>query len=203
MAQATGFLDVEIFDGARLGVSDDYLSLPLKTQALCRYARDMGYERLLKIDDDGYIRVDKLTIPTADYAGARNVPNDYGWNGELARPSSPAGTHPYSYANGGAYWLSSRCIHIISEANITDWAEDRWVGNTLGRVGTELVEIPGYKSVGPCNLPPFLTPETVILMQIPNPEDLLTCHSSTWDYVFRPKPVVTRQVFLRGPRRHR
>lgn len=188
IAKFKGF-NVEIFDGNRLGVSDDYLELPAKTQAICRWATANDYQRLLKIDDDGYIRMDKFSISTVDYGGVRNAPNDYGYNGIPNVPANIDGTHAFPYSSGGAYWLSSRCINIVAEAEITDWAEDRWVGNTLGRAGIEVSILPGYKNVVG-TIDNFLTSDSIVLMQIQEPNDIKKCHTSNFNNIIKPFPQI-------------
>ena len=114
--------DVRFFDGKTLGVPDDYDALARKTEALCRYALDAGYDRLLKIDDDGWINFRKFKVVEADYAGIRNA----------------------NYASGGAYWLSRRSMEIIVRGGIDDIAEDRGVGKRLAQHGIPLTELPDY-----------------------------------------------------------
>ena len=43
-----------------LDVPDDYNSVSYKVQAICKWALDAGYERLIKIDDDIFCYVDRL-----------------------------------------------------------------------------------------------------------------------------------------------
>ena len=51
-------------------------------------------------------------------------------------PAKPKGTYPYNYAAGGAYWLSRKAMTIVADAQPNgDWAEDRFVGDTLGSMG--------------------------------------------------------------------
>ena len=142
-AIAAGF-DVEVFDGERLGVPDDYLSLPLKTKALCKWAADRGYKRLLKLDDDAYIRVANFHTVFDDYAGIFILKNDCGLRNKDIK-DFPNGTCPFPYASGGGYWLSERSMKILIDAPFySDWAEDRWVGQTLGRAGIFVTVLPNY-----------------------------------------------------------
>jgi hypothetical protein len=115
--------DVQFFDGARLNVPDDYLSLPFKTRAICAYAREAGYRNLLKVDDDTYVRPKKLVVPSVDYAGRVN-----GW-----------------FCSGGAYWLSERAIGLVADAETSSQAnEDMWVGNVLKSHGIDPVSVPNF-----------------------------------------------------------
>jgi hypothetical protein len=109
------------FDGPDLGVGDDYASLPRKTEALCKWALARGHDRILKIDDDGYINWKKFSVVEADYAGIRK---------------------PGDYASGGAYWLSRRSMEIVARYGINDEAEDRGVGKLLAEHGIRLTDIP-------------------------------------------------------------
>ncbi len=139
-AIAAGY-DVGVFDGNKLGVSDDYFSLPDKTKALCRYALRHGYSSLLKIDDDSYVRVSNFKPVTDDYAGIWTKPYDGGTSHPPGRPAMPAGTFPHPYAAGPAYWLSARAMQLVANAPITDWAEDRWVGHVLAEHGVMLTDL--------------------------------------------------------------
>jgi hypothetical protein len=134
---------VEIFDGDRLAVPDDYLSLPLKTQSLCRWALDHGYKHLLKLDDDAYLKITRFTTVIEDYAGMWIPKNDMGMP-KLDIVPLPRGTTKFDYASGGGYWLSERSMKIIAAAPINDWAEDRWVGQILGATGIFFKTIPDY-----------------------------------------------------------
>ncbi len=143
-AVAAGYV-VEVFDGPRLGVPDDYGHLVEKTRAICGWAREHGHTRMLKVDDDTWVNVPQLIVPAADYAGYRFGAGDFG-SERAGTPDMPPGTNPASYAMGGGYWLSEDAMRALAEAPLTaDWAEDRWVGNTLARVGIELTDLPGYK----------------------------------------------------------
>ncbi len=54
------------------------------------------------------------------------------------------GTCKFDYASGGAYWLSEYSMKIVANAEINDWAEDRWVGQILGTQGILLQRHPDY-----------------------------------------------------------
>lgn len=164
-AVAAGY-HVQIFDGERLGVPDDYYSLIQKTQAVCQWAINHGYERLLKVDDDCCIRVDHLHPTNFDYAGIVVAANDCGSIIPPGVPPKPKGTYPYNYASGGAYWLSRKAMAIIADAEPNgDWAEDRFVGNTLARHGIFVQRISDYAWVTSDRVPPRWT----VLTQIPTP----------------------------------
>lgn len=103
---------------------DDYLSLPLKTWFMCRYALDSGADFLFKCDDDTYVHVERLLAKLEeghDYTGY-----DVG---------TPQGILPY--ASGGAgYILSRKAMRwVVSRPYVcrsrADTFEDLYVGNML------------------------------------------------------------------------
>lgn len=160
-------LRVQMFDGARLGVPDDYAGLPQKTQALCRWALDNGYDRLLKIDDDAFVNVEVFEDVYADYAGIRIQANDMGSH-RLGIPNAARKTYPLDYASGGAYWLSARSMQIVADEPLgADWAEDRWVGHTLAKHGIGFTELPDYGLVWLNPLTHFVGGNYTVVTQIP------------------------------------
>ena len=140
-ARALGW-DVQEFDGQRLGVKDDYYHLSQKTQGICKYAVRENYDALMKLDDDTYIDIEKFTPPLAEYAGIFQKANDYGTKLIL---DWPAGTFPFPYASGGAYWMTRAAFTVIANApEHIEWAEDRWVGNTLAKSGIFITPDPQF-----------------------------------------------------------
>lgn len=109
-------------DTVQLDVEDDYPSLPLKIQAMAAWAE--GYEYMFKTDDDCYLvpeLLKQLTVAPYHYVG---------------RFRPPSGGYPAWYASGFAYWLSAPAMSALAAAKWNgDWAEDRWVGNTLAHHG--------------------------------------------------------------------
>lgn len=176
MAQARGF-DVQVFDGNRLGVRDDYESLPYKTQALFRWGVQNGVDRMVKIDDDSYPNMRRFEIPDVDYGGQLTPPSDDG-SGRAGAGRAPAGTHPFPYAGGGAYVVSRRAMEVLAAAPINDWAEDRWVGNTLARNGIQLTPLLGWVFVNwGHRTDEYFHPSNVVIMQIPSVGDMRRCHA--------------------------
>ena len=51
------------FTGPMLGVPDNYYGLSQKTRAICRYARERDFDWLVKLDDDVFVRAERLRIP--------------------------------------------------------------------------------------------------------------------------------------------
>lgn len=187
--QAAGY-DVQIFDGERLSVPDDYLSLPHKTRALCNYAVQQGYKHMLKIDDDGYIRASLFQVIKSDYAGIRIRANDCGLP-QMNITAFPKGTIKFDYASGGAYWLSELAMcFVVNAPPCDDWAEDRWVGQTLGRAGIALTplrySIPTLWDRGTGTWNPTMPPgwtlrcrDSAVVTQLPSTTEVYTLHSCT------------------------
>jgi|SRR5271157_5123812 len=128
----TGWADVRFFygRGARrdplpdevfLDCRDDYEGLPEKVRAVHAWSLEHGYEHTFKCDDDTFLYLDVL-------GGSGYQSHDY-----TGRERVASGGYPATYASGGAgYWLSARASKIIAGSPMTDdWAEDRWVANTL------------------------------------------------------------------------
>lgn len=158
--------DVQFFNGKRLDVPDDYLSLPMKTRALCQWALDHNYKHMLKVDDDAYIWLNRFVVIKNDYAGILRDPNDFGRT-DLDIPDKPKGTYKYSYAAGGACWLSARSMKIIAGTPTgADWAEDRFVGNTLAKEGIKAIEVNEYKVAYPPPILQHVMRNPTILVQI-------------------------------------
>jgi hypothetical protein len=111
-------------DEVFLDVPDDYGRFPLKVQAMRRWARDHGYDFLLKLDDDVYLRPERALasgFEKSDYIG---------------RLRGPSGGFPAPYCSGFAYWLSRRAIDAICDLPWNgDTAEDRFTGNSLLEAG--------------------------------------------------------------------
>lgn len=120
-------------DEVMLDVSDRYIDLPGKVQAMFKWALDNGYDYVLKCDDDVFIYPDRLLErfdPALDYTG---FVSDRG-------PDN-------IYCCGAAYWLSKRAMEVIVAAPWThgivdspngcetDTAEDRWVGYQIRIAG--------------------------------------------------------------------
>ncbi|HZF08558.1 MAG TPA: hypothetical protein VFE33_07205 [Thermoanaerobaculia bacterium] len=107
-----------------LDVPDDYRHFTLKVQAMRRWAYDRGYEAVCKIDDDCYVRPERLlaAVPVGlDYVG---------------RTRGPSGNKPARYNSGFCYWMSRRAIEALLDVPWDrDVAEDRWAANELRKQG--------------------------------------------------------------------
>jgi Galactosyltransferase len=110
-----------------LSCRDDYKSLPSKTLELIRWALANEYEYILKLDDDVYVRPERLHVPTDDYVG-----HAYG--------------HKH-YCSGAAYWLSATAMSAILRTRkfFIHTAEDYCVGHALERAGITLTEDHRYR----------------------------------------------------------
>jgi hypothetical protein len=116
--------DIVFFTGEILGVPDSYEDLPIKVQAICKWALDRNYDFMLKVDSDTFVWVDRILgsgFEQHEYSGYCN----------------PKVAAKDNYASGGAgYWLSKRAMQIVAEASLTsDTCEDRWVGRVLYDAG--------------------------------------------------------------------
>jgi len=81
----------------------------------------------------------------------------------------PRGTYPHNYANGGAYWMSESTMRVIADAPFTgDWAEDRWVGNTLAKHGIKPTPLHGYELVLWKSLDECKKDRPIVLSNVPD-----------------------------------
>ncbi len=199
--------DVRAFTGEDLGVPDDYISLPLKTRAVCKWALGHGYKEMLKTDDDSCLNAKNLKPVQEDYAaGLICPPNDLGMPSRGC-PSLPRGMTKFSYGSGGGYWLSERSIRLVADAPPSnDWAEDRWVGQVLGKAGIKLHKLdnrltPPWLNSRHQSVPYYtlITPQTVAVEQVPGGADgLLECHEIMTGA--RPQPAFIPPPPLLPPR---
>jgi hypothetical protein len=111
------------FTGDMLGVPDDYLSLPQKTKAICKEAKNYMYDFMLVCDTDTY-----LSVPRFLASGFEN----YDYTGFVQT------WLPVPYCSGPSYCLSKKSIQTLVETNwkqfeVKDHAtdEDVMVGSVL------------------------------------------------------------------------
>jgi len=119
--------DIVFFDGETLGVGDSYEELPIKVQAICKWALEKVYDFLFKCDSDTYVWLDRLLasgFERHNYSGYTN-------------PNFPDSEN---YCSGGAgYWLSAKAMEVIAGATLpADTCEDRVVGRLLYDAGIKL-----------------------------------------------------------------
>lgn len=114
-------------DEVILDVDDGYNALPAKTQGICKWALEAGYDFACFLDDDVYARPERLLnsgFASGDYIG------------RLRGASGQPDLTPAPYASGFCYWLSKKSMKIIAETHPNgEVAEDRFVGNTLHKHG--------------------------------------------------------------------
>jgi len=103
-----------------LNVPDDYYHSYLKIRGIINYTLSHGYDRLLKIDDDVYAYWDRLM--------------EEGLVGDYSGGGGPR-FHGSVYCAGFTYWLSRHAMEILQGSPAGEWAEDRWVGETLFKRG--------------------------------------------------------------------
>lgn len=96
-----------------------------KTEALCRYAFEHGYDYVLKCDDDTYVR--PVLLLESDF-------ENYDYVGRLESHYA-ADIGFYKFANGGAgYWLSREAMKLINQHGLNLVPiEDYAVGQLLAR----------------------------------------------------------------------
>jgi hypothetical protein len=107
---------------------DDYASLPQKTYAIVRYALERNYERLIKVDDDTFLRLpEALEL----LAGADCVSH---------RRDNPPHNQFIAYPQGGCYSLSRHAmVAVLASPDLfTTGLEDAAVGRALQRHGIML-----------------------------------------------------------------
>src|ERR1700676_3278116 len=112
-------------DEVILDCLDGYHYLSQKTQMIRRWALENGYSYLWKIDDDVYLRPERLL---ADF---RNL--DY-----VGRLRGCSGGSPGPYCSGFTYGLSKKSLELLAPldwAMNDDFSEDRWTGNKLLSLG--------------------------------------------------------------------
>ena len=102
-------------DTVQLDVPDDYHSLPVKVQAMFRWADERKYDFVMKTDDDVLVHPDRLLQqirPRTEYMGHSNG----------------------RYASGFAYVVSQQAVATIARAVWdNDPSEDKWVGGVLSK----------------------------------------------------------------------
>jgi hypothetical protein len=120
-------------DEVILDCPDGYQYLTHKTQLMRRWAIAQDYDRVIKADDDCYLRPERL---------AKVAPLDY-----IGRLRGPSGNYPAPYCSGFCYVLSRRALEALAPIewqSDDDFAEDRWTGNQLLRLAIAPVNDPHF-----------------------------------------------------------
>lgn len=118
-----------------LDVPDDYINLPFKTKAICKWSVEKKYDYTFLCDTDTFL-IPKLLMQSGfekyDYSGQFGSAHPVG---EKFDYSDPHGNYPdcYPWTSGGVgYFLSERAARIVTTCTPDVWAEDLWVGQCLG-----------------------------------------------------------------------
>lgn len=141
--------DVQFFLGQGQTLCGDEIALPVpdgpyevlpgKTQAICQWALEHGYDFMLKCDDDTYVRPERLLeagFEAHDYVG------------RVRGPSGDISICPAPYCSGFAYWLSAKAMKVVADAKLYgDDAEDRFVANVLLPAGIKPVHDERFRVV--------------------------------------------------------
>jgi hypothetical protein len=132
-----GLGGINATDEVSLNVDDGYLSLPEKTQAMCKWALDHNFDYMYKCDTDTLVSPANLALSfhEFDYMGGENADNVSFFH------------EPVSFASGGAgYWLSRKAMEIVvNSIKPPTNAEDVFVAWALKGEGISPVWHPGYK----------------------------------------------------------
>lgn len=130
-------------DETALGAPDDNMSRAWKVRDICQWAVGKTYEHIHFVDIDTKVDADALlgsNFERADYQGIFNRPLDDG-TFEITTVDPRGVTHHhhqcYPWASGAlGYALSRPAFMTIAESypNASEWAEDMWVGQVLGRL---------------------------------------------------------------------
>jgi hypothetical protein len=106
-------------DEVVLHVPDDLVHLAYKGRAAWLWALNTGYDYVFNCAQDTYIDIERLMhsgFEAHDFIGMTYDSN-----------RCPQG--------GAGYWLSRRCLEILSTAHVDFWADDGWAGFTLPKHG--------------------------------------------------------------------
>ena len=118
-------------DVVELDCNDKYEGLPEKVRAIARWAISHDYDFMLKCDDDVVLK--PAALLTSGYEK-----HDY-----IGRANRPP--QPYVVPMGFNYWLSKRCMEIISKAELPgNFDDEKWVAKNLWDHGIVLVDDQRY-----------------------------------------------------------
>lgn len=123
-------------DEVVLDCDDAYRGLACKVQEACRWALAHGYEYLFKVDDDTYVRPERVM---------RSGFEKYDYVGRLLGPTDQY--HQVRYARGGTgYYVSRKVMQVLADAPTPnpdiprDYAEDSWVGRITLEAGFDCID---------------------------------------------------------------
>jgi hypothetical protein len=126
--KALPFDYVPKLDEIVLHVPDDLVHLAYKARLAWYWALTHGYDYVFNCAQDTYVDVRRLMrsgFEEHDFIGMTYDEN-----------RCPQG--------GAGYWLSRKCLEILSQAHVDFWADDGWAGWTLKKSGVNLHHDPRY-----------------------------------------------------------
>jgi hypothetical protein len=116
-------------------VPDDYMSLPLKTKAICRWSINHDYDFTFLCDTDTFLIPSRLLrsgYADWDYCGRFGTVHPVGTTFAYTDAHlSLSECHPWA-SGGVGYFLSKKASILLSQDTPSYWAEDLWVGQCLG-----------------------------------------------------------------------
>ena len=122
---------------------NEYAFLPMRTRLLCKWAVEVGFDGLWKIDDDTQIDIDRLinySLADSDYVGYPMInkpPAGREFCGWRAAEDELCCDH--LYASGNGYYLSRRAMEIVAnDLTMPTGPEDLLVGRVLNAAGIRL-----------------------------------------------------------------
>jgi hypothetical protein len=119
-----------------LHVPDDYIHLSYKLREQCRWSTERDFDYVFVCAGDTYIDLPRLL--SSDFTEHEYV----GYWGHTYI-NQDAGC---AYSGGGrGFWLDRRAARVVSNASITHWAADLWIGKVLYESGIKLHDDPRYQ----------------------------------------------------------
>jgi hypothetical protein len=156
-------------DTVELDCDDSYLGLPEKVRSIARWAKEHEYNFMLKCDDDVVIRPLELLTMSGyqlfEYSGRANRP-----------------PQPYVVPMGFNYWLSKKCMGIVSEADLPTYGDnddEKWVASVLWKHGISLTDDLRYglhyQLLTPTTKRPLRAPRRPVPIEAAEPEYFSRC----------------------------
>lgn len=167
-------------DEVLLEVDDSFQGITEKSVAMHRWALEHGYDYVVKVDLDTFVRPVELLqsgFEQFDYTGGQN-------------------TQGVAFASGGSgYWLSRRALQIVVDAKITPGpAEDLHVATVLNDQGITLHADNRYQFI-----PGDIMNDRTLTLHLSSvkgwsakasPSDMHQAYAESKSGVYRPLPVV-------------
>jgi len=116
-------------------VADDYDSLPYKTRGILRYSIATNYDFTFLCDNDTFIIPRPLLdsgFEHFDYSGRFGSARPIGTTFPFTDGRGNYEEHTHPWASGMGYFMSEKAAKIIYGEEPKTWAEDMFVGQTLG-----------------------------------------------------------------------